>query len=417
MPFSLCALLKKLILINRLEIPFAIHGHGTIAAFDTVLSRKPPDVDRSRFQPHEFSDETPIRHAAGIEAPTAAGPAFMTALDPHRAALALAIPVAAALICAGLIVLLRPLLQRYALARPNARSSHVTPTPQGGGIAVMAATAVAAVLVGLLWAPGLGSAIPIVLAAAFFLAAVGMIDDLRPIPVVPRLALQFAVITLLFATVPPQLRILESLPLWLERAVMIVGLLWFVNLVNFMDGLDWMTVAEMLPMTVALAAFAFLGEAPSEVLPIALALAGALLGFAPFNRPVARLFLGDVGSLPIGLLTGWCLIEMASRQHFAAALLLPLYYLADATITLFRRMAARERFWDAHRSHFYQRATDNGFSVRRVVTELFLLNLVLAGLATISIAAGSTRVDLATLVLGAFGVMIVLARFSRSPNG
>src|SRR5260370_38199137 len=85
-PFSLCALLKKLILINRLEIPFAIHGHGTIAAFDTVLSRKPPDVDRSRFQPHEFSDETPIRHAAGIEAPTAAGPAFMTALDPHRAA-------------------------------------------------------------------------------------------------------------------------------------------------------------------------------------------------------------------------------------------------------------------------------------------------------------------------------------------
>src|SRR5258708_9270449 len=141
LPSSLCALLKKLILINRLEIPFAIDGHGTIAAFDTVLSRKPPDVDRSRFQPHEFSDETPIRYAAGIEAPTAAGPAFMTALDPHRAALALAIPVAAALICAGLIVLLRPLLARYALARPNARSSHVTPTPQGGGIAVIAATA------------------------------------------------------------------------------------------------------------------------------------------------------------------------------------------------------------------------------------------------------------------------------------
>jgi UDP-N-acetylmuramyl pentapeptide phosphotransferase/UDP-N-acetylglucosamine-1-phosphate transferase len=338
----------------------------------------------------------------------------MTALDPHRAVLALVTPLAAALICAGLIVLLRPLLQRYALARPNARSSHVTPTPQGGGIAVLAATAVAAVLIGLFWAPGSHSAIPIVLAAAFCLAAVGMIDDLRPIQVVPRLALQFVVITVLLASLPAQIRILETIPLWLERALLILGLLWFVNLVNFMDGLDWMTVAEMLPMTVALAAFAFFGKAPSDILPIALALAGALLGFAPFNRPVARLFLGDVGSLPIGLLTGWCLIELASRQHFVAALLLPLYYLADATITLFRRVAAGQRFWDAHRSHFYQRATDNGFSVRRVITDVFLLNLLLAGLATTSIAAGSARVDAVMLALGALLVTVVLARFSRS---
>jgi UDP-N-acetylmuramyl pentapeptide phosphotransferase/UDP-N-acetylglucosamine-1-phosphate transferase len=194
-------------------------------------------------------------------------------------------------------------------------------------------------------------------------------------------------------------------------------MLWFINLVNFMDGLDWMTVAEMLPMTVTLAALAFFGQAPSDILPIALALAGALLGFAPFNRPVARLFLGDVGSLPIGLLTGWCLLELASQQHFAAALLLPLYYLADATITLFRRLVNGERFWDAHRSHFYQRATDNGFSVRQVVTEIFLLNVLLAVLATASIAIRSTDIDVALLGLGAFAVMIVLVRFSRARIG
>ena len=251
------------------------------------------------------------------------------------------------------------------------------------------------------------------MAAAFCLAAVGMIDDLRPIRVVPRLVLQLAVVTLLFASLPSQIRILETIPITLERALLILALLWFINLVNFMDGLDWMTVAEMLPMTVALAALAFLGEAPSNVLPIASALAGALLGFAPFNRPVARLFLGDVGSLPIGLLTGWCLLELASRQHLAAAVLLPLYYLADATITLFARIAKGERFWDAHRSHFYQRATDNGYGVMQVVTSVFLLNLLLAGLAATSIAIGSTRVDLAMLVLGTLGVTVVLARFSQ----
>ena len=219
---------------------------------------------------------------------------------------------------------------------------------------------------------------------------------------------------LLFTALPSHLRIIEALPIALERTLLVLGMLWFINLVNFMDGLDWMTVAEMLPVTVALAAFSLVGEAPAGILPIALALAGALLGFAPFNRPVARLFLGDVGSLPIGLLTGWCLIELASRQHLAAALLLPLYYLADTTITLFRRIAAGERFWDAHRSHFYQRATDNGFSVRQVVTSVFLLNLLLAGLATASISIRSTQVDLMLLALGALGVTAVLVRFSRS---
>jgi UDP-N-acetylmuramyl pentapeptide phosphotransferase/UDP-N-acetylglucosamine-1-phosphate transferase len=262
----------------------------------------------------------------------------------------------------------------------------------------------------------LGEAFPIVIAAAFCLAAVGVIDDLRPIPAIPRLALQLAVVSFVFATLPSHLRIFATIPISLERTLLVLGLLWFINLVNFMDGLDWMTVAEMLPVTVALAAFALLDEAPSDIVPVALALAGALIGFAPFNRPVAQLFLGDVGSLPIGLLVGWCLIELAS-QHLAAALLLPLYYLADATITLLRRVTAGERFWDAHRSHFYQRATDNGLSVRQVVANVFLLNLLLAALAATSIAAHSTAVDCTMLAVGGLGVATVLIRFSRSPVG
>src|SRR5260370_22185354 len=116
-------------------------------------------------------------------------------------------------------------------------------------------------------------------------------------------------------------------------------------------------------------------------------------GFAPFNRPVAKIFLGDVGSLPIGLLLGWCLLQLAWHHQFVAALLLPLYYLADATVTLLRRMARREPFWAAHRSHFYQRATDNNFTASRVVGEVFALNVGLAVLAIASIKAPSVAVD------------------------
>jgi UDP-N-acetylmuramyl pentapeptide phosphotransferase/UDP-N-acetylglucosamine-1-phosphate transferase len=123
----------------------------------------------------------------------------MPAFDPYQA---LVIPVASALICAGLIVMLRPLLRRYALARPNARSSHVIPTPQGGGINVMAATAIAAIIAGLLGISAFSHEIAVVIAAAFCLAVVGIVDDLRPIQVIPRLALQLAVVAALVAALP-----------------------------------------------------------------------------------------------------------------------------------------------------------------------------------------------------------------------
>ena len=131
---------------------------------------------------------------------------------------------------------------------------------------------------------------------------------------IPRLALQLAVVTFLFVVLPPQIRIFEMIPVALERAFLVLGLLWFINLVNFMDGLDWMTVAEMLPMTWQLAAFAWLGETPPAVLPIALALAAPCSASRRSTGRSRRLFLGDVGSLPIGLLLGWSLLQLASRS-------------------------------------------------------------------------------------------------------
>ena len=116
------------------------------------------------------------------------------------------------------------------------------------------------------------------------------------------------------------------LPWTIERALLLVAGLWLVNLVNFMDGIDWMTVAEVVPVTGGVALVGALGALPPQALIVALALNGAMLGFAPFNRPVARLFLGDVGSLPIGLLLFWLLLLVAGhrppRRGAAAAALL-----------------------------------------------------------------------------------------------
>jgi UDP-N-acetylmuramyl pentapeptide phosphotransferase/UDP-N-acetylglucosamine-1-phosphate transferase len=327
--------------------------------------------------------------------------------------LPIAIPLAAGAICAALVVVLHPLLVRYALARPNARSSHSTPTPQGGGVAVIAATIASVILSTYFFGAVSDPVLLTVFAAAILLAGVGAYDDLRTMPVLPRLLLQAVAVGIVVATLPAEFRLVSILPVWVERTLLLIGGLWFVNLVNFMDGLDWMTVAETVPMTAALALFGFYAELPAGPALTALALCGAMIGFAPFNRPVAKLFLGDVGSLPIGLLLGWCLLQLAGSGHLVASLLLPLYYLADATITLLKRLMKGETVWVAHRSHFYQQATGNGFSVMQVVGEVFILNIVLAALAAASIWLKSPYVEGMTLAAGIGAVALVLSRFSR----
>lgn len=323
--------------------------------------------------------------------------------------------VVAVALSASLIVLLRPLLSRYALARPNARSSHSQPTPQGGGVAVLAATIVATVA-GLVLSGHIGAGerqISVVLAAAAFIAIVGGIDDVRPLPVVPRLVLQALATMTAVAVLPTDTQILPSIPWWVERLFLLLALLWFTNLVNFMDGIDWMTVAEVVPLSSSLVVLGVLGKLPPSATILALALLGGVLGFAPFNKPVAKLFMGDVGSLPVGLILGWLLLWLTEAGEGAAALLLPLYYLADASITLTRRLAAGERFWQAHRSHFYQRAGDMGFSVSQIVARVFLTNVALAALAFLTVARHEPMVIAGALLAGGALVSWLLARFTR----
>lgn len=321
--------------------------------------------------------------------------------------------VAAAMVSAAITRAIRPWLLRHALAKPNARSSHRIATPQGAGIAVIGATLlVAGAIVAYADAMNLNVLIAI-FAASLLMAVVGFADDIKSIPVLPRLILQTVAVGTILFTVPAELRIVPAAPLWIERGLLLLAGLWFVNLVNFMDGLDWMTVAEVVPVTAAMVLLGWFGEFPKSAAIVAAALCGAMVGFAPFNRPVAKVFLGDVGSLPIGLLLGWCLLQLAYNQQIVAAMLLPLYYLSDATVTLLRRLTRGEPVWAAHRSHFYQRATDNGFTVLRVVGEVFALNIVLAVLAVGSIMTASVMVRILFLIAGGLATALVMYRFSR----
>jgi UDP-N-acetylmuramyl pentapeptide phosphotransferase/UDP-N-acetylglucosamine-1-phosphate transferase len=325
--------------------------------------------------------------------------------------------IAAAWGCsAALIVLMLPMFRRYALARPNARSSHKVPTPQGGGLAVILAVVIALGVNALVVGPELiapAAVLPLGIAVVL-LTAVGGVDDIFPLSARLRLGVQVAAVALTVLTVPDDLRALPILPVTVERAAEIAAGLWFVNLVNFMDGIDWMTVAETVPSTASLFIFALFAAVPAPAGPVALALCGAVLGFAPFNRPTrAKLFLGDVGSLPIGLLLFWLLLQLAGSGHLAAAMLLPLYYVADATITLLRRWARGERLTDAHRSHFYQLAVIRGLPVMTVVQWVCAINAALALLAALSVFLSSGWFDVAALAGGGMLVAALLVIMER----
>ncbi len=320
-----------------------------------------------------------------------------------------------ALACAwgGTGAILRILERRAILDHPNERSSHAVPTPRGGGLAVIAV--ILAAWTAIAWGAGtLGLYWP-ALAGALALAAVSWFDDLRGLGPVPRLAVQAAAVAAgIFALPGPGPVFQGLLPPALDAFAAAFLWLWFVNLFNFMDGIDGISGAETACIGGGVCVLALVEGWTGEVGLYALTAAAAALGFLAWNWQPARIFLGDVGSVTLGYLLGWLLLGLAATGYWAAALLLPLYYLADATLTLFRRLARGERVWRAHRDHFYQLAVRRGLSHATVVEALIVTNLVLAGCALLSLAG--TAASAIALAVGALSVSALLWYF-RGPLG
>jgi UDP-N-acetylmuramyl pentapeptide phosphotransferase/UDP-N-acetylglucosamine-1-phosphate transferase len=126
--------------------------------------------------------------------------------------------------------------------------------------------------------------------------------------------------------------------------------------------------------------FTMLGAGADPALALlAAAIIGASIGFLVWNWSPARIFLGDVGSAPLGYLLGFLLLGVAARGYWKIVLILPLYFVADATITLARRVLRGERVWQAHREHFYQLAVRRGLGHAAVVERVIAANVILIG--------------------------------------
>lgn len=292
------------------------------------------------------------------------------------------------------------LQQRQIVDTPNHRSSHTRATPRGGGIGLLAA----ALLALLAFALATSTLTPwlLLIVAATGLAVVSWRDDLGHIPARWRLLAQAAAVVAGLAVLDGGPVFQGLLPPWLDLLAAGLAWVWFVNLTNFMDGIDGITGVEAASIGIGLA----LVGAPAAP---ALIVAAAALGFLRWNWHPARLFMGDVGSVPLGYLLGALLISLAKGGHWAPALILPAYYLADATWTLGRRLLQGRRVWEAHREHFYQQAVQRGWSHGRVAAAVGLVNVGLVLLALMALSHPWPALAGAAVLVGAS-----MLRFARA---
>lgn len=276
--------------------------------------------------------------------------------------------LAFAVSCLATFWLSRELARAGQLDYPGGRSSHVQPVPRGGGLAIGSVFVFFSALLG---------AQPFVLVLLSFLIAVFWLDDKSGLWWQLRILAQCFAIGLALALLwqegaLQQLQMLLQLPL----AVFVIAAgfvwLWYVNHFNFSDGIDGLMATQAVSIAFAAAIYFFAVSGNSDLGFWALTLGACTLGFFVWNYPPARIFLGDVGSVPLGFATGYLLVVLAGSGGWGMALSLPLWLWCDTTVTLVKRVLQGKSPLEAHREHFYQRAAGTDSAGHRKVTNLFM---------------------------------------------
>jgi len=313
-------------------------------------------------------------------------------------------------------------VRRYALAKgmldvPNVRSSHTVSTPRGGGLAIVIVLMLSGIVSLFLPDAPIQSLVCLLFATLAF-AVLGWQDDRHDLPVTVRFLIQLLIAAL------SSLWLFWSMPGWTLSfagvAILLLSVLWIAwmaNLYNFMDGIDGISAVE----TIILGATTSYWFAMSGVISIAIiciAVAGAAVGFLRWNWSPAKIFMGDVGSLALGAF--FAIIAMIGSSSlnipFSAFLILYAVYLADSGVTLLHRIVKKEKWWQAHRSHFYQRAVQSGYSHAQVSLGVMVINLLLAVLASLVVAEAldANIALLASLIILAPLMFLINSRFNRS---
>jgi UDP-N-acetylmuramyl pentapeptide phosphotransferase/UDP-N-acetylglucosamine-1-phosphate transferase len=315
--------------------------------------------------------------------------------------------VAAALSWSLIGIFTRVMTTSRRVEPPNERSMHSVPVPAGAGIALVATT----LILWPWWQSQAAGAHLMLLASFAGLGVLSWIDDSRQLSPAIRLGAQALAVALCLASLPADARVLQILPPVLERLLLALAWLWFINLFNFMDGIDGLAGSETIAVALGYLALLTYAGLEDPFWRLALVVAASAAGYLVWNWHPAKVFMGDAGSIPLGFLLGWLMLDLALHGQWVAGLILPLYFVADATFTLLARALRGEKLWQAHRQHFYQRAVIGGATPSGVVWRVGVANVMLIGLAFLSVRhPAPALVAAAVIVAGLLAHLQSLAR-------
>ena len=297
------------------------------------------------------------------------------------------------------------LTQAGRMDQPNQRSSHVVPTPRGGGLAMIAAILPAWAMSVML--TGWGNT-PLYFAVVFgslLLAYVSWRDDRRAVPWPVRLAAQLVAVAPVLACAAVSLfPVIPPLLITLAAPIALLAWLWKINLVNFMDGIDGLVASELIAIGLGAALCFYLNGSSPALILCSLTLSAASAGFLLSNWPPAKIFMGDVGSIPAGFFIGFLMLTLSAEGLWGVALALPSLFIADATLTLLLRWWRGEKITEAHRQHFYQQAAGHDrHRHRAVVLRFFLANLLII----VVCALGTLMRDQSSQILICLAALII----------
>jgi Fuc2NAc and GlcNAc transferase len=263
---------------------------------------------------------------------------------------------------------------------PNERSSHTVPTPRGGGLAIVAVASAGALAMA--WQGADRGLLTGWLGGGIAVAAIGWMDDRRSVRASLRLLVHLiaaAWAVYWIGGLPPLLVGSQMYDLGLAGDVLaVLGIVWALNLFNFMDGIDGIAASESAFVCLAAAALmAWNGIAGAEQ-GILVALGAASLGFLKWNWPRARIFMGDVGSGFLGFAIATLAFAYARHEPVAPLVWLILFgsFVADSSVTLLSRLFRGVPVYQAHRTHAYQRLADRWGGHRPVTVAYIVVNFV-----------------------------------------
>ena len=281
---------------------------------------------------------------------------------------------------------------------PTDRSNHDVPKPKCAGLILIPLLIIATLLVFFLekiynttWL--------IIFGFCLILCALSFLDDLKSINSKIRLVFQF------FCVASSVLMINENIlnELQLEKLEFlyvyqlslyeimffffaVILWVWITNLFNFMDGMDGISVVQVSFFSLCTNFLAILGLIEINFLYFSLILLSISIAFYSVNKPPAKIFLGDVGSIPFGFLIGFIIIyHMIKSELIIPFLIIIMYYLLDSSLTLFGRMLKKENIFEAHSNHFYQKLIRKGYSHKYVLAKIIILNSILLFISMLSL--------------------------------